>query len=315
MKKALVIGASGFVGEHMLEYLRSMNDHDIHATKGKGEGMAAAPGVEVSDLDPLDAEAVAALLRKVRPDRIFHLASESSVVRSWTDPAQTYDANVKGAIHLLEGVRAMSYPPRLLLVGSGEEYGRVGAEEGPVGEEHAVRPANPYAATKACQNAMGRIYAEAYRMDVLMTRTFNYFGPGQATVFAVSDLCRQVAEVEKGLHAPILRVGNLDVRRDFTDVRDVVRAYGMLMESGRSGETYNVGGGHAVAMKEILDLILTRTAAPIRFEVDQKRLRPVDMPLIEADVRKLVATTGWKPRIALEQSVQDMLDDWRRKVG
>jgi GDP-4-dehydro-6-deoxy-D-mannose reductase len=313
MKKALVIGASGFVGAHLLEYLQSTRDYAVHATKARHEALAA-PGVEVSDLDLLDGAAVSAALSRIRPDRIFHLADESSVARSWNEPAHTFDVNLKGAIHLLEGMRALPYPPRLLLVGSGEEYGRIGPDEGPVAETHAIRPANPYAVAKAGQGMMGRIYAEAYRMDVLMTRTFNYYGPGQSTVFVVSDLCRQVAEIEKGLRAPVLRVGNLSVLRDFTDVRDVVGAYGLLMAHGKGGETYNVGSGKATAVQEVLDRILSLTDATPRIEVDRGRLRPVDMPVIAADNRKLVAATGWSPRFPMERTVRDLLEEWRKRV-
>ena len=313
MKKALVIGASGFVGEHLLEFLRATHDYDVHATKPKGRAVSC-PGVETDDLDLLDAGAVAAALKRIRPDRIFHLADESSVAQSWNDPAQTYDVNVRGALHVLEAVRALPYPPRLLLVGSGEEYGRIGPEEGPVAETHEVRPTNPYAAAKASQNMMGRIYAEAYRMDILMARTFNYYGPGQPTLFVASDLCRQVAEMEKGLRPPVLKVGNLSVLRDFTDVRDVVRAYVLLMMLGKSSETYNVGSGQAIAVQDVLDLILSLTEAKPRIETDKGRLRPVDMPVIAADARKLVKATGWTPRFTMEQTVRDILEDWRAKV-
>jgi GDP-4-dehydro-6-deoxy-D-mannose reductase len=314
MKKALVIGASGFVGAHLLEQLTATGKYVVHATKTKDESMRYQ-GAEAYDLDMLDAEAVKALLRKVRPDHIFHLAAQSSVARSWTDPAQTYDVNVKGGVHLLEAVRALLYAPRLLLIGSGEEYGYIGADEGPVGEDHVVRPTNPYAATKASQNMLGRIYAEAYRMDVLMVRAFNHFGPGQSTVFVVSDLCKQVAEIEKGLRPPVLKVGNLSARRDFTDVRDVVRAYVLLMEAGKPGETYNVGSGTAIAVKDLLDIILSLTTAKVRVELDETKLRPVDMPVIAADIRRLVAATGWKPSIRLEQTVKDTLEEWRKQVA
>lgn len=186
------------------------------------------------------------------------------------------------------------------------------SETKPDNEENVLRPGNIYAATKACQNMIGKIYSQAYGMDIMMVRAFNHVGPNQAPLFVVADFCKQVAEIEKGLHEPVIWVGNLSARRDFSDVRDVVRAYTLLMEHGQAGENYNVGSGNAVAIQEILDRILSFAKTPISVAVDPARLRPVDVPVIEADVTKLEACTGGKREIELERTIEETLDYWRK---
>ena len=177
-----------------------------------------------------------------------------------------------------------------------------------------LRPGNIYAATKACQNMVGAIYAQAYGMDVMMVRAFNHVGPNQSPIFVVADFCKQTAEIEAGLKEPVIKVGNLSARRDFSDVRDVVRAYVELMEKGKAGETYNVGSGNAVEIRKILDMILCRSKKEIRVEVEPSRMRPVDVPVIEADISKLKACTRWKQKITLEETIQDTLEYWRQKL-
>ncbi len=310
MKRVLIIGAAGFVGSYLIDHMQELGGWSIAATKMPGEQLAPE-GVEVFDLNILEPGAVSALLERVRPDYMVHLAAQSSVAVSWKKPDLTVDVNIKGTLHLLEAVRGLDYKPRLLLVGSGEEYGRVRPEEIPIGEDNAVRPGNLYAATKACQNMIGKIYADAYGLDVMSVRAFNHVGPNQAPLFVVADFCRQVAEIERGLREPVMKVGNLSARRDFTDVRDVVRAYALLLEKGKSGETYNIGSGRAVAVEEILSMILSLTDHKIRVETDPARLRPVDVPVIEADIHRLQACCGWRPEIPLRQTLQETLDYWR----
>ena len=203
---------------------------------------------------------------------------------------------------------------RVLLVGSAEEYGPVKREENPISEDHPVHPANCYAATKACQNMLGAVYAAGYGMHVMMTRSFNHAGPGQAPGFVVPDFCRQVAEIEAGKREPVIRVGNLSARRDFTDVRDVVRAYGLLMEHGEKGQTYNVGSGRTVEIRRILEEIVDLSSAKIEIAVDPVKMRPVDVPEIAADIGKLQAATDWEPQIALKETLRDCLESWREKV-
>lgn len=236
------------------------------------------------------------------------------------------DVNVKGCVNILEAVKEIKaerenrtgnvqkkhgWNPRILLVGSSEEYGPSLEKENPVTENQALRPGNIYAATKACQGMLGSIYAKAYQMDVIMVRAFNHIGPKQAPLFVVSDFCKQVAEIEKGIKEPVIQVGNLSAKRDFTDVRDIVRAYALLVQKGAAGETYNVGSGQAIAIQELLDKILELSTRKIKVEIDQNKLRPVDVPIVEADVSKLVNDTGWKRKYELESTLKDILEYWR----
>ena len=313
MKRALIIGAAGFVGSYLIDHIQKHCVWSIVVTKMPQETMAC-PGVDICDLDILAPEAIERLLEERRPDYIFHLAAQSSVAVSWKNPGLTVDVNVKGSLNVLDAVRKLDYKPRVLLIGSGEEYGHVRENEVPVQEDNVLRPGNIYAATKACQNMIGAIYAQAYGMDVMMVRAFNHVGSNQSPIFVVADFCKQTAEIEAGLKEPVIKVGNLSARRDFSDVRDVVRAYVELMEKGKAGETYNVGSGNAVEIRKILDMILCRSKKEIQVEVEPSRMRPVDVPVIEADISKLKACTGWKQKITLEETIQDTLEYWRQKL-
>ncbi len=309
MKKGLVIGAAGFVGQYLLDEMYA-HGMECYATKLPHEKLEYS-NAQVYDLDILNKEEIVSLLSEVRPDYIFHLAAQSSVSVAWKNPGLTVDVNIKGSLNVLDAVRELSYKPRVLLIGSGEEYGHVLPDETPITEDNLLRPGNIYAATKACQNMIGSIYSKAYYMEVMMVRAFNHVGPGQAPIFVVSDFCKQVAEIEKGLREPVMRVGNLAARRDFTDVRDVVRAYVQLIRCGEPGETYNVGSGRARTIQDILNMILSQAETPIKVEVDPNKIRPVDVPVIEADINKLQQLTGWEPEIPLEQTIQETLNYWR----
>jgi GDP-4-dehydro-6-deoxy-D-mannose reductase len=265
----------------------------------------------VHNLDILDIAQISELLNRLKPDYIFHLAAQSSVAYSWKNPGLTIDVNIKGCANLLDAVKELDYKPRVLLIGSGEEYGHIKDGECPIVEDNVLRPGNIYAATKSCQNMLGRIYALGYGLDIMMVRAFNHIGPNQTPTFVVADFCKQVADIEKGLAEPVIYVGNLSAKRDFTDVRDVVRAYGMLACGGVSGETYNVGTGHAIAIQEILDMILSMSKVKISVCVDENKLRPVDVPIIEPDITKIKNTVGWTPRIKLETTLQETLNYWR----
>lgn len=312
MKKGLVIGAAGFVGNYLINEMHA-NGMESYATKLSHEKFEN-PYAKVYDLDIMDKEAIVSLLFEVQPDYIFHLAAQSSVGLAWKNPALTVDVNIKGSINVMDAVRELFYKPRVLLIGSGEEYGYIRPGETPIQEENALRPGNIYAATKVCQNMIGNIYSKAYDMELMMVRAFNHIGPGQAPMFVVSDFCKQVAEIEKGLREPVMMVGNLAAKRDFTDVRDVVKAYVKLVAMGQAGETYNVGSGNAQEIRQILDLIVSMSDKDIRVEVDPNKIRPVDVPIIEADITKLNQLTGWKPEIPLKQTIQETLDYWRAHV-
>lgn len=308
--KAMVIGAAGFVGPYLIDAIYEYLHCEVVVTKLPHETVAYE-GVRAVDLDILDAGATEELLGREKPDYIFHLAAQSSVALSWKRPDLTVDINIKGALNVLNAVRKLDYLPRILIVGSGEEYGYIDEDCVPISEECNLNPGNIYAVTKACQNMMASIYATAYNMQVIQVRAFNHVGPKQAPTFVVSDFCRQVVMIEKGLQEPVMRVGNLTAKRDFTDVRDVVRAYTMLIQFGKAGETYNVGSGKAVTIASILDRIIAQSSADIKIEIDPARLRPADVPIIEADISKLFDATGWKQEIDIDKTIEDTLNYWR----
>ncbi len=311
--KALITGGSGFVGKYLRDELEKLG-WTVYITGLETEGTDEIPE-NFCHLNILEQDAIEKLLRQLRPDAIFHLAAQSSVALSWKNPALTVDVNVKGAVNLLEAIRQVGEPwPRTILVGSGEEYGHILPQETPVTEENLLRPGNLYAATKAAQNLIGKIYAQAYGLPVILVRAFNHIGPGQLPGFVAADFCKQIAEAEAGLREPVMRVGNLTARRDFTDVRDVVRAYRLLAEKGRPGETYNVGSGHAVEIRELLRCLLSLSAGDIQAEVDPAKFRPVDVPVLEADIRKLQTDTGWGLEFSLEETLEDTLNYWRTQI-
>ncbi len=308
--KALIIGAAGFVGGYLSEHLLKCG-YDVCATKLEQEKVSFDKKVSVYDLDILDEKSVFKLLETLKPDMIFHLAAQSSVKVSWERPGLTADINVRGTINVLEAAHRASHEVRILLVGSGEEYGYLKPEDIPVKEDTLLRAGNIYAVTKACQGMLGEVYSRAYGMDIIMVRAFNHIGPKQAPQFVISDFCRQVARIEKGLNEPVIYVGNLSARRDFTDVRDIVRAYELLMRKGKRGETYNVGSGTAVSIESMLKKILSLSDAEIDVRTDPSKLRPSDVPVIAADISKITADTGWKPEISVDETIKNILDHWR----
>lgn len=311
---ALIIGAGGFVGGYLIQELTANGIH-VGATKLPREHISSAL-CDVFDLDICHQSAIQRLLQEHRPAQIYHLAAQSSVAASWKQPELTIDINIKGALHVLEAVRSIeAYYPRILLVGSGEEYGCVKENACPIAEDVPLHPANLYAVTKACQNRIGSIYAKAYGMGIVMVRAFNHIGVGQAPDFVAADFALQIAEIEAGFRAPVMQVGNLSAKRDFSDVRDVVRAYRLLMQKGCAGETYNVGSGHAVSIQEILDILLDYSTESIVIEQNPARMRPSDVPVMVADIAKLKADTGWQPTYTLTETLVTMLHHNRKNFG
>ncbi len=309
--KALIIGGAGFVGGYLIRELNG-SGWEVHATR--------LPDEEISDvcrshfLNILERENIKPLLDEVMPDVVYHLAAQSSVSVSWKKPQLTAEINIIGTINILEAMReAKKQDIRLILIGSGEEYGFIRPEACPISENEPLDPGNIYAATKACQGMLGKIYARAYKKDIINVRAFNHSGPNQLPIFVISDFCRQIAEIEKGERPPEISVGNLSAQRDFTDVRDIVRAYRLLAEKGISGKTYNIGRGKAVSIQYILDTALSLAKVPIEIKQDPARMRASDIPIIEPDVSRIFADTGWKAEISIERTVEDTLDFWRNK--
>lgn len=309
--RALIIGGAGFVGGYLIDELAGAG-FDVYATCLPNEHIGG-DNVTVRTLDILgEVSGITALLDEIQPDVIYHLAAQSSVALSWKKPQLTADINIKGTVNVLEAVReCVKKDMRILLIGSGEEYGFIREGACPLTEDEPLRPGNIYAATKACQGMIGEIYARAYKLDIIMVRAFNHSGPRQLPMFVIADFCKQIADIEKGLHEPEMCVGNLSAMRDFTDVRDIVRAYRLLASKGVSGRTYNIGRGKAAAVSEILETALSMAKCSIAVKQDPARMRASDIPIIEPDVTRIAEDTGWKAEISMEQTIHDTLEYWR----
>jgi GDP-4-dehydro-6-deoxy-D-mannose reductase len=314
--KVLVTGAAGFVAGHFIELLRTEEpDVEIFGIARPHGAPAEVPGrVTVIEADLLDAAGVDAAVALAQPDRVLHLAAQSSPQRSWSDPEGTLRTNVVGALNLLEAVRKLRTPPRVLLVGSAEEYGVVSPADVPLREDAPLRPNSPYAVSKIAQSYLGLQYTLVHRVPVIRTRTFHHTGPGRGEQFAESSFARQIVEIERGGREPLLLVGNLDAVRDFADVRDVVRAYWALLDRGESGEVYNVCSGRGQRVRDLLDLLLKASGVRVDVRVDQKRLRPNDVPVMVGDPDRLRRATGWEARIPLDRTLRDLLNDWRKRL-
>lgn len=310
--KALIIGGAGFVGGYLINEL-SENGFEVHATCLESENIAEK--CEVHRLDIMDKSSITDIFNKIMPDVVYHLAAQSSVAVSWSKPQLTAEVNVIGSINVLESFRKCrnSANIRLIMIGSGEEYGYIRPEACPLSEAEPLHPGNIYAATKACQEMIGEIYARAYELNIVMVRAFNHSGAKQSSTFVISDFCKQISEIEFSKKPPEICVGNLSAMRDFTDVRDVVRAYRLLADNGISGKIYNIGRGKAVSIQYILDTALSFTNVDIQVKTDPKRMRASDIPIIEPDVSRIFADTGWKAEISVEQTIKDTLDYWREE--
>ncbi len=312
-EKILVIGASGFVGGHLLRYLSSDTTLEIYAT-GNQKEIPELPSVKMTRLDILSSSETENLLRTIRPDTVILLAAQSSVALSFQYPELTMNVNVIGSLHVMEAVRNICPESTLLLTGSSEEYGAVTEEMMPIRETVRLEPKSPYAISKAASEQLATMYARSYGLKFVMVRAFNHIGPGQSPQFVVSDFAKQIAAIEKGLSEPVLYVGNLSACRDFTDVRDVVRGYRLLTQYGRHGEVYNIGTGKSISVRHILDLLLEASKVPIEVVVDKAKYRPVDIPDIRADIGKIYMDTEWNPQIPVETSILDALNYWRHNI-
>lgn len=303
--RALITGSQGFVGGYLRQELER-NGYEV-------VGLDVRPGEKTIQADLLDAGRLAAIIRELAPEAVFHLAGQADVARSWEIPGETVRLNVIGAVNLMEAVRTAAPRARMVLVGSSDQYGNLGEAGKLVGEVLETRPQTPYAVSKMAQEEMAGIYARTYGLHICLTRSFNHAGAGQREGFLISDLASGIVRVERGL-AKSLRVGNLAARRDFTHVKDVARAYRLIAEKGRPGEIYNVGSGTAYSAQEILDRLCAMANCPIPVEQDPAKLRPSDTPVFRCDHSKLTADTGWKPEIPLDEILRDVLAEWREKL-
>jgi GDP-4-dehydro-6-deoxy-D-mannose reductase len=308
----LVTGASGFAGGYMVDYLLTQERNVTGTTFGEAPSGFPSERVPLLPCDLGDLGAVREVIAKVDPIEIYHLAAQAAVGRAWEEPGETFRVNAMGTVNLLEACREKGSSARLLLVSSATVYGPPPAD-GRLVEGMLLQPNDPYGVSKTAADQAAVLYHNAYGLDILRARAFNHIGPGPADKHAIGNFARQLAELEPSGGGNI-RVGNLSARRNFTDVRDVVRAYAFLMEHGETGEAYNVCGDTVLSIEEVLDRLIALSPCEFRKVPDLQRMRPVDTPLLDGDNTKLKRATGWGPEISLEKSLSDLLDYWRERV-
>jgi len=315
MRRVLVTGVTGFAGSHLVDFMLPRGDCEIFAIRrwrSRTENIEHFKDkITLLECDLRDASSTRDVLEKVRPDWIFHLAAQSFVPTSWSAPAESLTTNVLGQLNIYEAVRRLGIKCRIQIACSSEEYGLVHEDELPIKETNPLRPLSPYAVSKVGQDMLAYQYWMSWKVDSVRTRGFNHEGPRRGPVFVASDFAKQIADIEKGRRQPILCVGNLEAKRDFTDVRDIVRGYWMALEKCEPGEVYNLCSGKAWSIREVLDHLLGLTRTKIEVRQDPARLRPSDVPVLLGDHSKFTQATGWKPTIPFEQTLSDMLDYWR----
>ncbi|HEY0781217.1 MAG TPA: GDP-mannose 4,6-dehydratase [Thermoanaerobaculia bacterium] len=300
----------------MAEYLLSEHPDvevfGIYRWRSRMENIEHLTGrIQLLETDLRDFTSTQAALARSRPDYVFHLAAQSFVPASWTAPSETLTTNIAGQTNLFEAIRSLSLDPVVQIACSSEEYGLVLPDEVPIKETNPLRPLSPYAVSKMAQDFLGYQYFQSYGLKAIRTRGFNHTGPRRGQVFVTSNFCSQVAAIELGLQEPVIRVGNLDAIRDFTDVRDMVRGYWLAVTKGKPGEVYNIATGHGYKIREVLDRLLALSTAKVKIETDPARLRPSDVEILIGDSSRFRADTGWEPRIPFEKTLGDLLAYWR----
>lgn len=316
-KRVLITGITGFAGSHLAEFLlkkkfeiygvcrwRANRDNILHLNKK----------LKLIEADLLDAHSLDSLMIEVRPEYIFHLAAQSFVPASWTSPAVTLETNVVGTANLFESVRRAQIDPVIQIACSSEEYGLVKEDEVPVKETNPLRPLSPYGVSKVAMDHLGYQYFKSYDMKIIRTRGFNHTGPRRGEVFAESSFARQIAEIEKRKREPVIYVGNLEARRDYSDVRDMVRGYFLAVTKGEPGEVYNLCSGKAWRIGDCLEMLLKMSKVKVKIRQDPLRMRPSDIPILLGDNSKFVKKTGWQPEIPFKETLKDLLNYWRKRV-
>jgi len=316
--KVLITGITGFVGSHLADYLLSLGSIEIYGIerwRSRTENIEhIRDKINLVGCDIRDSISVTETIGKIKPDKIFHLAAQSFVPSSWQAPQESLTTNIIGELNVFEAVRAVNINPVIQIAGSSEEYGLVLPDELPIKETNPLRPLSPYAVSKVGQDFLGYQYYKSYNMNIIRTRAFNHTGPRRGEVFASSNFAKQIVEIEKNKREPVIFVGNLDARRDFSDVRDVVRAYWLATEKCLPGEVYNISSGKALSIKEMLDLLLKISKVKVEIKQDSARMRPSDVNVLLGDNTKFCKQTGWKPEIPFEQTLKDLLEYWRGKI-
>ncbi len=316
--RVLITGITGFVGSHLTEYCLKRGDVEVFGTvrwRSRMDNVQhIVKDIELIDCDLRDAVAVRHCLSEVKPDFIFHLAAQSFVPTSWKAPVETIVTNMVGQINIFEAMRSLKLKSRIQIAGSSEEYGLVCEDELPIKETNPLRPLSPYGVSKVGQDLLAYQYHKSYGIHVVRTRAFNHTGPRRGDVFVESNFSKQIAMIEKGKKEPVMDVGNLNARRDFTDVRDIVKAYWLALEKGEPGEVYNIGSGRDISIKDLLKKLFELTDMEVEVRQDPARMRPSDVEVLLADVTKFHELTGWVPEIPFDQTLTDLLNYWRERV-
>lgn len=317
MKKILITGINGFVGPHLVNELQKQ-DYSIYGLSRSGKS-ELKNDVVILKGDLLDLKELYRTIAEVKPDAIFHLAAQSKPGHSFKEPQETFQANVIGTINLFEVVRGLmnddrGYMPRTIVAGSSEEYGLVTEDQLPLSEDAKFNPVNPYAISKVSQYYLAKMYVRAYGLDIVYAVLFSHVGPGQKEGFIIPDVCKQIVGIEEGKKEPVLLTGNLSVSRDYSDVRDFARAYGLLLENGKTGERYNICSGQATKVSEIVEKLIGMSKIKIEHTVDNSKIRPTEMPILYGNQEKFNKLTGWKTEISLDQTLSDSLEWWREQI-
>jgi GDP-4-dehydro-6-deoxy-D-mannose reductase len=302
----------------MAEYLLKRKDCEIYGIarwRSSTENIDAIKNkIKMVECDLRDLVSTLKAIKTVRPEKIFHLAAQSFVPASWHSPQETIITNTIGQLNIFEACRSAGIDPVIQIACSSEEYGLVLKDEIPIKETNPLRPLSPYAVSKIAQDFLGYQYFKSYDMKIIRTRGFNHTGPRRGEVFVTSTFCKQIAEIEKSKKEPIIYAGNLEAKRDFTDVRDMVRAYWLAAEKCIPGEVYNICSGKAWSIKNVIDILLSMTSVKVEIKKDPARIRPSDVPVLLGDNSKFVKQTGWSPEIPFEKTMKDLLDYWRGKI-
>jgi GDP-4-dehydro-6-deoxy-D-mannose reductase len=312
--RVLITGITGFAGSHLAEFLLERGDIEVFGTYRWRSRMDninhLLDRIKLIECDLKDATAVRKAISEAKPEKIFHLAAQSFVPSSWNAPAETFLINVISTINLLETIKETSPETIMQIACSSEEYGMVYPDEVPIKETNPLRPLSPYGVSKVAQDLLGYQYHESYGLRTIRTRGFNHTGPRRGDVFVTSNFAKQLAMIKLGKQEPIMKVGNLEAKRDFTDVRDMVRGYWEATEKGQYGDVYNLGSGYAYRIQEVLNLLIEISNLEVRIEQDPLRMRPSDVQILLADTTKIQAEIGWKPTIPFQQTMADLYQYW-----
>lgn len=319
MKKVFITGITGFAGSHLADRLVSAKRYDVSGTYLFEESLKNVKDIKdhlnLIKVDLSSYENVNKIIKKISPTVIFHLAALTSPADSFSNPALTLTNNISLQVNLLESViKNDLLGTKILIISSADIYGIVKKENLPIDEDTPLAPTSPYSVSKIAQDFLGLTYFLSYRLKIVRVRPFNHIGPRQSPQFVVSSFAKQIAEIEKGKRRPILYVGNLDAKRDFTNVEDMVSAYLLALEKGKEGDVYNIGTGISYKISDILQKLISLSSSKIRIKVDKALFRPSDTPELVCDNRKFTNLTGWKPKISIEQTLEDTLDYWRKII-